>query len=125
VAAAIALLLGILGYFAVTHFLGRFLEGEKIRTLIAGRVARELGGEAGLAPMSWRGLSVYSEGMVVTASPPRALSELRAEQLFARCSLSELWRGKWRVDHLSARHLQVAYGAAAALFNRRNGRRRA
>lgn len=113
-AAAIALLLGGLGYFAVTHFLGRFLEGEKIRTLIAGRVARELGGEAGLAPMSWRGLSVYSEGMVVTASPPRPLSELRAEQLFARCSLSELWHGRWRVDHLSARHLQVAYGAAAA-----------
>lgn len=113
-AAAIALLLGGLGYFAATHFLGRFLEGEKIRTLIAGRVARELGGEAGLAPMSWRGLSVYSEGMVVTASPPRALSELRADQLFARCSLSEFWRGKWRVDRLSARHLQVAYGTAAA-----------
>lgn len=114
VTAAIALLLVGLGYFAATHFLGRFLEGEKIRTLIAGRVARELGGEAGLAPMSWRGFSVYSEGLVVTASPPRALSELRADQLFARCSLSELWRGKWRVDHLSARHLQVAYGAAAA-----------
>jgi hypothetical protein len=114
VAVGIALLLGGLGYFAATHFLGRYLEGEKIRTLIAGRVARELGGEAGLAPISWRGLSVYSKGMVVTASPPRALSELRAEQLFARCSLSELWHGKWRVDHLSARHLQVAYGAAAA-----------
>ncbi len=110
----IALLLGGVGYFVATHYLGHFLEGEKLRTLIAGRVARELGGEAGLAPMSWRGLSVYSEGMVVTASPPRALSELRAEQLFARCSLSELWRGKWRVDHLSVRHLQVAYGAAAA-----------
>jgi hypothetical protein len=51
---------------------------------------------------------------VVTTSPPRVLTELRAEQLFARCSLSELWRGKWRIDHLTARHLQVAYGAAAA-----------
>jgi hypothetical protein len=69
VAVRIALLYGGLGYFAATHFLGRYLEGEKARTLIAGRVARELGGEAGLAPMSWRGLSVYSEGMVVTASP--------------------------------------------------------
>lgn len=68
-AVRIALLYGGLGYFAATHFLGRYLEGEKARTLIAGRVARELGGEAGLAPMSWRGLSVYSEGMVVTASP--------------------------------------------------------
>ncbi len=113
-AVGIALLLGGLGYFALTHFLGRYLEGEKLRALIAGRVARELGGEAGLAPMSWRGLSVYSDGMVVTASPPRALNELRAEQLFARCSLSELWRGRWRVEHLTARHLQVAYGAAAA-----------
>ncbi|MDP9098687.1 MAG: hypothetical protein M3N48_06790 [Verrucomicrobiota bacterium] len=113
-ALGIALLLGGLGYFVAAHFIGRYLEGEKLRTLIAGRVARELGGEAGLAPMSWRRLSVYSEGMVVAASPPRALSELRAEQLFARCSLSELWHGKWRVNHLSARHLQVAYGAAAA-----------
>jgi hypothetical protein len=113
-AAAIALLLGGLGYFAATYFPGRFLEGEEIRTLIAGRVARELGGEAGLAPTSWRGLSVYSDGLVVTASPPRALSELRAEQLFARCSLSELWHGRWRVDRLTARHLQVAYGAEAA-----------
>lgn len=114
VAAAIVLVVGVAGYFAVSHFLGRFLEGDKLRTLIGGRIARELGGEAGLAPLSWRGLSVYSEGLVVKASPPRALSELRADELFARCSLTELWHGKWRVDHLSARHLQVAFGSAAA-----------
>ena len=113
-AAASALLLLLLVYFGTEHFLGRFLEGEKIRTLIASRIARELGGEAGLAPLSWRRLLVYSDGLVVTASPPRALSELRADQLFARCSLTELWHGKWRVDHLSAAHLQVAFGAIAA-----------
>jgi hypothetical protein len=39
---------------------------------------------------------------------------MRADQLFARCSLRELWHGKWRVDRLAARHLQVAFGAAAA-----------
>jgi hypothetical protein len=46
VAVGRVLLLGGLGYFAVTHFLARYLEGEKLRNLIAGRVARELSGEA-------------------------------------------------------------------------------
>ena len=54
-AAGIVLVLVVLGYFAAEHFLGRFLEGDKIRNLVAGRTARELGGQAGLAPMSWRG----------------------------------------------------------------------
>jgi len=114
VAAAAVLLLGVVGYFAAEHFLGRFLEGDKIRNLVAGRIAKELGGQAGFAPMSWQGFSVSSQGMVVTASPPRALTELRADELSARCSLRELWHGKWRVERLSARHLQVAFGAAAA-----------
>jgi len=114
VLAAFVVMLGMGAYFVVPLFLGRFLEGDKIRTLIAGRTARELGGQAGFGPMSWRGLSVYSAGFLATAAPPRALTEMRAEELFARCSLWELWHGLWRVDQLTAHHLQVVFGADAA-----------
>jgi hypothetical protein len=87
--------------------------------MIAARTGRELGGNAGYLPIHSRGFSVVSSGLVVTCPPPHALSELRADALAAHFSLLELWRGKFRIDWLSARHLQAGYGAAAArLLNR-------
>jgi hypothetical protein len=59
-------------------------------------------------------LSVFSRGFLAKASPPRALTEMRASRLRARCNLNELWHGKWKIDNLWIAHLQAAYGEAAA-----------
>ncbi len=119
VSAAIVLLLVIGAAFFVDHFVARVVETEKLRTLIAGKTGKELGGSAGFLPITAHGYNVESLGMMVTASAPRALRELRADHLSAHLSLLELWRGKFRIDHLSARHVQAAYGdAAARLVNR-------
>lgn len=115
----IFLLVAIVAAFFLNHFLARAVETEKLRTLVAGKTGKELGGPAGILPLTARGNEVESLGLVVTASPPRALRELRADHLSASLSLLELWRGKFRIDQLSARHLQVAYGEEAArLINR-------
>lgn len=118
-AAAIFLLLVIAGALFLNHFLARLVETEKLRTLISGKTGKELGGSAGFLRLTAQGFNVESPGMLVTASPPRALRELRANHLSASLSLLELWRGKFRIEELSARHVQAAYGdEAARLVNR-------
>ncbi len=101
------------------RFLARTLESEKTRTLIAARTGRVIGGDVGILPIQARGFSVFSSGLVGIASPPRALTEARADHINARFDLRELWRGKARIDELTIRHAQVAYSPeAASLLNR-------
>jgi hypothetical protein len=120
IAAAIVLLLLVGGYFAIGRFASRILETDQLRHLISARTGRQLDGNTGLHPLTARGFWVHSLGMVVSAPPPRALSELRAYDLSASFSLLELWRGKWRLDHIDVRHFQVAYGPQAARLIKRD-----
>ncbi len=116
---AIVLALVIVAALFLNHFVARIVETEKLRTLIAGKTGKELGGSAGFLPLTAHGLIVESPGLLVTASAPRALRELRADHLSANLSLLELWRGKFRIEELSARHVQAAYGdEAGRLVNR-------
>lgn len=112
---AVAILaLAALAWGALAHVLTGVLEGDALRRRISGRTAREIGGKAGYLPLSWRGLSVYCEGFVGRAAPPRALSGIYAHDIHARCNLFELWRGKWRINPLTVKHLQIAYGPIAS-----------
>ncbi len=96
------------------RFLARTLESEKACTLIAARTGRVIGGDVGILPIQARGFSVFSDGMVGMASPPRALTEARAAHIYARFDLRELWRGKSRIDELTIRHAQAAFSPEAA-----------
>lgn len=107
-------LLAVVGYLIAGRLFARFAEGADLRKHIGAKTAHQLGGEAGYLPLTVNGLSFFSPGLVGTAPPPRALTEIRASNLSARCSLLELWRGKLRVDALHAEHLQIAFGRAAA-----------
>ncbi|MFN2507150.1 MAG: hypothetical protein ABR589_00060 [Chthoniobacterales bacterium] len=111
---ALVLLLAVVGYFAAGRLFVRFAEGSGLRKHIGAKTAQQLQGEAGYLPLTANGLSFFSRGFVGTAAPPRAVTEIRASNLSARCSLLELWRGKWRIDGLHAEHLQVAFGRIAA-----------
>lgn len=101
-------------YLGSGYALDRALESKGLRKLIGGKTARLLGTNAGYLPLASHGLSISSRGFLALASPPRALTEIRAYRLAARCNLIELWHGKWRIDHLWVDHLQAAYGTAAA-----------
>ena len=115
VIAATVVVLVACGYFAIERLAARALETDKLREFIAARTGRVLGGETALNPLTAaHGFWVDSLGMAVRASPPRALSELRAFKLSSSFSLLELWRGKWRLDHVNVGHFQAAYGAEAA-----------
>lgn len=69
--------------------------------------------DAGYLPLYWRGLTVRSEGLLVRGKPPRALTELRVENLRASCSLRALWQRKFVISRLQADRMGVAFGAAA------------
>jgi hypothetical protein len=114
------LILGPVCYIGFGYALGRALETKGLRKLLSGKTAKVLDCNAGYLPLSSNGTSVSSRGLLVQASPPRALTELRGSRLRANCNLAELWRGKWKIDNLWVAHAQAAYGAAAApLINRK------
>jgi hypothetical protein len=114
------LVLGALGYFGFGYAAGRLLEARGLRKLIGGKTAKVLDCNAGYLPIASNGLRVWSRGFLAQASPPRALTEMRASGLYARSSLSDIWRGNWRVERVVAAHLQAAYGELAAKQINRN-----
>ena len=118
--AIVLICLGAVGFYGAGQVLGRALETNGIRTLLAAKTAKVLDCDAGYLPLASNGLTISSRGFLAHASPPRALTEMRATDLHARCDLLELWRGKWRIDNLWVAHLQAAYGPAAAKLINRN-----
>jgi hypothetical protein len=101
------------GYFAAIHALNRFLAGGTLLHLIDKKTAVILKADAGYLPLSWRGLSVRSDGLLVRGQPP-GLTEMRAANLRAYCSVQNLWQRKWTIRRLQASNLEAAYGVAAA-----------
>ncbi len=110
IAAALLVLLGIAAVILFSHF----RETATLRKLLGRKTAVALHADAAFLPLRWRGLSVRSDGLVVRGKDPGHITELRAEDLRASCSLAGLWQREWRVEKLSARHLQAAFGAAGA-----------
>ncbi len=106
---------GTIGVAVLALFLAadRLLESRKVRELASAKTGKILGGPAGFLPLTWRGLSVQSGGLLVQAIPPRALTEVRAKDIFARCSLVDLWRGRGRIDELSIEEIEAALGEGA------------
>src|SRR2546423_8020333 len=97
-------------YLGFDYAIGRALETKGLRKLLSGKTARVLDCNAGYLPLGSNGMFVSSRGFFAQASPPRALTEMRASRLRARCNLSELWHGKWKIDKLMVALLQAAYG---------------
>jgi len=120
IVAIVLICLGALGFYGAGLVLERALETKGVRTLLAAKTAKLLDCDAEYLPLGSNGLSIASPGFLAQASPPRALTEMRAAHLHARCDLLELWRGKWRIDNLWVAHLQAAYGPAAAKLINRN-----
>lgn len=108
--AGVLVLLGIAATIAFNHF----RETETLRKLLSRKVAVTLHADTAFSPLHWSGLSVRSDRLVVHGKDPQHITELRAEDLRASCSLSGLWQREWRVETLSARHLQAAFGEAGA-----------
>ncbi len=107
-------LLAVGGYYAGGALLSRYLESGDLRSRMTGHTAKVLSAPSAYQPLSWRGLSVFSEGFRAEGKPPSALTALRARSIHARSNIAELWRGKWRIETLTLDHLEAAYGPAAA-----------
>jgi hypothetical protein len=98
----------------VGYVIGRALETKGLRQLLSGKTAKVFDCDGGYLPLTSHGLSLSSRGFLGQASPPRALTEIRASHLHARSNLSQLWQAKWKIDKVSVAHLQAAYGDLAA-----------
>ncbi|MEY2479375.1 MAG: hypothetical protein QOI04_302 [Verrucomicrobiota bacterium] len=113
IAAIIVVIILAIGYFAVSRAINRFLASGTLLRVIDKKTAVILKADAGYLSLSWRGLSVRSDGLLVRGQP-HGLTEMRAVNLRAYCSLQNLWQRKWTITRLQASNLEAAYGAAAA-----------
>lgn len=111
---AVVVIASVIAYFALLKTVEHLLSDGALTRAIGKKTAVILQADTGYLPLFWRGLSVRSDGLLVRGKPPRALSELRATNLQARCSLQDLWQRKWTINRLQAERLEVAFGAAAA-----------
>ena len=71
-----ALLLLLAGYFALTKTVDHYLNDGALARKIGKKTALILKADAGYLPLSWRGLYVRSDGLLVRGKPPRGLTEL-------------------------------------------------
>ena len=108
------LLVAVLCTFLLTRTIDHFIKEGALDRAIGKKTAVILEADTGYLPLSWRGLSVHSNGMLVRGKPPRSLRELRAANLSARCSLRDLWQRKWTIQRLQAERLEAAFGTAAS-----------
>src|SRR4051812_29755715 len=68
-----------------------FLRSQNLLDRISTKTAKELKAPSGYLPLSWNGLSVYSDGLLVQGQPSQALRKLQAQRLHAQCGLASLW----------------------------------
>ncbi len=102
------------GYFAVATAVDHFLNDGGLARAIGKKTAVVLKADAGYLPLFWRGLTVRSDGLLVRGKRPDGLQELQAQNIRAACSLSALWQRQFVIKRLTADHLEVAFGKAAA-----------
>jgi hypothetical protein len=102
------------GYTVVQRAFDRFLQDGTINRLVGRKTAVILRADSGYLPLKWQGMSVRSDGLLVRGKPPRGLTEMRATDLRAFCSLQNIWKRKWTINRLQAAQLQAAFGQAAA-----------
>ncbi|MEP7015188.1 MAG: hypothetical protein ABI925_07095 [Verrucomicrobiota bacterium] len=112
--AAIIVVICAVGYFATTRALDHFLENGTLARLISRKTAVKLAADSGYLPLTWRGMSIRSDGLLTRGKPEHGLTEMRAANVRARCSLQNLWQRKWTITLLQSSHLEAAFGQAAA-----------
>jgi hypothetical protein len=101
-------------YYTGSAMLSRYLESGDLRSRITRHTAKVLGAPSAYQSLSWRGISVFSEGFRAEGKDTTALTALRARSINARSNIAEVWHGKWRIETLTLEHLEAAYGSAAA-----------
>ena len=87
VALVVVVALLAIAYFAISRGINHFLASGTLLRLIDKKTAVILKGDSGYLPLSWRGLSVRSNGLLVRGQPSHGLTEMRAANLRAYCSL--------------------------------------
>jgi hypothetical protein len=114
IALCLLVALVLIAYSAVKHAFDRILQDGTVNRLVGRKTAVILQADAGYLPLAWRGMSVRSDALLVRGKPPRSLTEMRASNIRAHCSLQNLWHRKWTIKRLEASQLQAAFGKAAA-----------
>ena len=65
----IVLLLALIGYFALSRTIDHFLKEGALDRVIGKKTAVILGADTGYLPLSWTGLSIRSDGLLVRGKP--------------------------------------------------------
>jgi hypothetical protein len=100
----------ILVFFSGWFGLHSFIHSDSFREWLSQRVSHSLHVDGHFETLSWEGSSFKSAGFSAIGNPKSKLRSLRIENISAHFDWSQLLKGEWVIDHLSAEKLEAVVG---------------
>jgi hypothetical protein len=88
----------IVGFFVAKAAIDSYLRSDRFREFIAQKAGNTLHAEAELAPLSFAGSTIFSDGFDAQGGPDAAFAKLQIEQIRTEISLRRFfraWTGRW------------------------------
>jgi hypothetical protein len=104
----------VLLFFAAWLSLHSFIQSDSFRGWLSKKVGRALHVDGQFEPLTWEGSSFRSAGFSGAGTTKGKLRSLRVVNIAAHFDWSQLLKGKWVIDHVSAEKLEAIVGKKTA-----------
>ncbi|EDY20076.1 hypothetical protein CfE428DRAFT_2665 [Chthoniobacter flavus Ellin428] len=106
-ATPILLVLLIVGYFVGRAAVESYLHSDGFRQFIAKKAGDTLHADAEIAPLSFAGSTIFSDGFQAKGGPDAAFSNLQIEQIRTEISLRRFFEKVWQVEQFDVQRVRV------------------
>lgn len=103
----ILFLLLIIGFFVGKAAVDRYLRSDSFRQFIAKKAGDTLHSDAEIAPLSFAGSTIFSDGFEAKGGPDAAFSKLQIEQIRTEISLRRFFEKVWQVEQFDVQRVRV------------------
>jgi hypothetical protein len=95
------------GWFAGRAWLDGYLRGPEFRRFLEKRIGGSLKSEAALAPLSFTGLNVYTDGLKAQGFEDAAFASVGAENVRMKFSLRRFFERVWQVEDVQIERVSL------------------
>jgi hypothetical protein len=100
----------LLAFFAGWFGLHFFIQSDQFRGWLSKKVSHSLRVDGHFEPLTWEGASFRSAGFSAIGNPKSKLRSVRVTNLSAHFDWSQLLKGQWVIDHISAEKVEAVVG---------------
>ena len=104
----------VLLFFAAWFSLHSFIQSDSFRGWLSKKVGHALHVDGQFEPLTWEGSSFRSAGFSGIGTTKSKLRSIRVVNISAHFDWSQLLKGKWVIDHVSAEKLEAIVGKTTA-----------